>query len=303
MHVLITGGTGLIGRRLCAVLLHEGHDITVLSRQSRDRVRQLCGNVEVWSRLETWPASAGVEAVVNLAGEPIINRHWTARRKRVLIDSRVGLTQALVVRLASQRRPPSVLISGSAIGWYGSRADEGLDESASSANDFAARLCQQWELAALQAAAAGTRVCLVRTGLVLDARGGMLAQLLPAARLGLGATLGDGQQWMSWIHAEDEVRAILHLLKTPAACGAFNLTAPSPVRQKDFMKILAATLKRPGFLQVPAAPLRLLLGERSLLLLGGQHVVPSALSKLGFSFLHPELRPALRDLISKTGTG
>lgn len=301
MRILVTGGTGLIGRRLCAVLLQQGHSVIVLSRQAHSRVRQLCGRVTVWNALDQWPQVPAIDAVINLAGEPIVDRRWSPAQKQRLLDSRIALTQQLVDRMRQSARPPSVLLSGSAIGWYGDRAIPALDESIPAATDFAARLCRDWEQAALQATAFGTRVCLLRTGLVLDARGGLLSQLLPTARLGLGAVLGSGSQWMSWIHIEDHVRALLHLLADTRAAGPFNLTAPEPVSQRQFAQTLAQTLKRPALLRVPAWPLRMLLGERASLVLGGQHVLPRALLDHGFRFRHTQLQTALADLLLPSG--
>ena len=297
MRVLVTGGTGLIGRRLCAALQRDGHGVIVLSRQPEARVRRLCGAVTVWNRLDQWPQVPNIDAVINLAGEPIVDRRWSAAQKQRLLDSRVGLTQRLVERMRRCSRPPSVLLSGSAIGWYGDQDTAVLDESAPVSSDFAARLCDDWEQAALQAVTAGTRVCLLRTGLVLDAQGGLLARLLPPARLGLGAVVGSGAQWMSWIHIEDHVRAMLHLLADAQAAGPFNLTAPEPVSQRQFTQTLAGVLRRPAPLRVPAAALRLLLGERADLVLGGQHVLPRALLDRGFRFRHAQLQPALDQLL------
>lgn len=304
MHLLITGATGTLGRPLCAELLAAGHQLTVLSRQSAERVRAACGGastqpVEVWPTLSAWTAERRFDAVINLAGEPIADARWTLARKARLRDSRIALTEELLRRIAAARQRPEVLLSGSAVGWYGDGGDAVFTESAPAAADFAARLCADWEAAARPVEALGVRLCLLRTGLVLARRGGMLERLRRPFSLGLGARLGNGRQWMSWIH-EDDWRGVAGLLLAdPQARGAFNLTAPVPVTNAEFTAALAHALHRPAWFSAPAWGLKLALGEMAPLLLGGQRVLPAHAQSLGYHFRHPELGGALQDLLGR----
>lgn len=299
LRILITGGTGTIGRPLCGALVREGHRLTVLSRRP-EAVAALCGpGVTAWGTLDAWTDQERFDAVINLAGEPIADRAWTSRRKTALQESRIGLTTRLVQRMQRLAHPPAVLLSGSAIGYYGAQGEQILNESSPAGDDFSARLCAEWEAAARAAAAFGTRVVLLRTGLVLSRSGGMLERLLPSFRLGLGARLGDGRQWMSWIHIDDHRQLMLKLLHDAAARGAYNLTAPAPVRNADFTRQLAQQLGRPAWAVAPAAVLRPLLGQRADLLLGSQRVVPQRLLAKHETFNHPELAAALGDLLPR----
>lgn len=292
MHLLITGGTGFIGRPLCKALLARGHEVTVLSRNPA-RAR-LPGKVRLVERLD---GLRDIEGVVNLAGENLADGRWTSTRKQAFHDSRIGTTRRLVEWMESLPRRPSVLISGSAIGYYGAHGDEELTESAAAGEDFAARLCRDWEAEALRAEGLGVRVCRLRIGVVLSPGGGALAKMLPAFRLGLGGRMGDGQQWMSWIRRADLVQLILWLLRTPAAVGAYNATAPDPVRNAEFAALLAAALKRPALLPMPAPVLRAMFGEMSELLLKGQRVMPAKALAEGFQFRSPRLEMALGDML------
>ncbi|MCU6432717.1 TIGR01777 family oxidoreductase [Undibacterium sp. Jales W-56] len=299
MRILITGGTGLIGRHLCAALLAKGHEISVLSRRPA-MVRGMCGaRVQPLASLQEWTPDKSFDAVINLAGEPIVDARWTARRQQILLDSRVGLTRDLVACMAAATSKPEVFLSGSAIGWYGDTGDQWIDEAATAGHDFAARLCLQWEQQALKANALGIRTVLLRTGLVLDAAGGMLHKLLLPFKLGLGARLGDGQQWMSWIHIDDYVAALLFLLEQTQVQGALNMTAPVAVRNAEFTQTLARVVRRPAWLVAPAALLKIAMGDMAILLLGGQRVTPQALQSYGFVFSYPTLEPALRALLKK----
>jgi len=234
VHILITGGTGLIGRQLCKTLLAEGHELTVLSRNPASVPAKCGAGVHAMAALDEWRSDRAFDAIINLAGEPIVDARWTAQRKQVLWDSRVSLTDKLVQRIAAARHKPGVLLSGSAVGYYGNRGDAMLDESAAAGEDFAARLCKAWEDAALGAESAVARVCLLRTGLVLSRHGGLLGRMLLPFRLGLGARLGDGKQWMSWVHIDDYVGMLLSLLRNAQASGPYNMTAPQPVPNKEF---------------------------------------------------------------------
>ncbi|MEM7194456.1 MAG: TIGR01777 family oxidoreductase [Pseudomonadota bacterium] len=296
MKILITGGTGLIGRALCARL--GSHDVTVFSRVP-SRVTELCGNdVRSMSSLDDWIPSASFDAVINLAGEPIVGRRWSEARKNMLRDSRIGVTAELLEKMQSADVRPQTFISGSAIGLYGDCGSVEIDESSPAASDFGATLCRDWEQAALKAADMNIRTCAIRTGLVLSADGGVLKQMLLPFRLGLGSRIGSGSQWMSWIHIQDQVGAILHLLHNDSCEGAYNLTAPEPVTNSIFTKQLASAVNRPSFLVTPKWALDLLLGESAMLLTGGQRVLPSRLLESGYRFRYPELRQVLNDLLN-----
>jgi uncharacterized protein (TIGR01777 family) len=299
VHILITGGTGLIGRQLCKALLAEGHELTVLSR-NRDAVPAKCGaGVHAMAGLDEWRADQTFDAIINLAGEPIIDARWTAQRKQLLWDSRVSLTRSLVQRVAAARHKPHVLLSGSAIGYYGNRGDALLDESAAAGEDFAARLCKSWEHAAHDAEIFGVRVCLLRTGLVLSRRGGLLGRMLLPFKLGLGARLGDGKQWMSWIHIDDHVGMLLSLLHNAQTSGPYNMTAPQPATNNDFTKTLAKVLHRPAPFIIPAILLKPVMGERACLLLEGQRVLPEKMMAEGYRFSFTNLADTLHDLLGK----
>ena len=300
MKVLMTGGTGFIGKALCRRLQGEGHQLTVLSRQTPRHVWHLCGeDVVPLGSLDDLAPNSRFDAVVNLAGEPIADRRWTEARKKALWDSRVGLTGKLVDFIASADNKPSVLVSGSAVGFYGNRGDEPLDETSPGSEDFSHRLCAAWEESALRAREYGVRVCLLRTGLVVGEGGGFLRRMLLPFKLGLGGRIGDGRQWMSWVHIEDHLAMTLALLGNPALEGAFNATAPNPVPNREFTETLAAVLGRPAILPVPAFVLRAALGEMAGLLLGGQRVLPARFLAQGFRFRYEHLAEALRQALGR----
>lgn len=296
MNILVTGGTGLIGRALCRALLERGCEITVLSRRPAT-VAERCGAVRAIHSLDQWRPGDKYDAVINLAGAPIAGGRWTTRRKRALWDSRVALTERLVEKIAAADARPGVLLSGSAVGFYGDSGDLEVTESAPAGDDFGARLCEAWERAARRAEDLGVRVCLLRTGLVLSRAGGLLARMLPPFRLGLGARLGDGAQWMSWIHIDDQVAMMVKLLFEDAHCGAYNLCAPAPVRNADFTARLAAAVHRPAVLFAPAPVIHAALGEAACLLLGGQRAAPARMTAAGYRFRHAALDGALRQLL------
>ena len=295
MRIFITGGTGFIGRHLCRQWLAEGHEIRVLSRQRPERVVSLCGPVRAAQRLEEMGEP---EVVVNLAGEPILGPRWTARRKAAIWESRVTLTSRLVAHLGGLEAPPKVLLSGSAVGYYGDRGDQVLTESSPPGRDFGAELCVAWEEVALEAERFGVRVCLLRTGPVLGAGGGMLARMLPPFRLGLGGPLGSGRQWLAWIHLQDHLAAIRYLVDHQTLEGPFNLVAPEPVTNRQLARTLGKVLGRPALLPVPASVLRLLLGEQAEILLASQRTLPQRLLEAGFSFRYPQLEAALRQVLA-----
>lgn len=297
MKILITGGTGFIGTDLCHSLIAHNHQLTVLSRRP-DQVASLCGEtVLAITNLNQLQNTDHFDAIINLAGEGIADSRWTAQRKAVLQDSRIKITEQLTLYIARAETKPEVLISGSAIGFYGNRGDTELHEKSSSVNDFAHKLCQQWENAASKVKYDSVRLCILRTGLVVGRNGGFLKSMLLPFKLGLGGRIGNGKQWMSWIHKNDLIAIIELLLNSPTLQGVFNGTSPNPVTNANFSRCLAKTLHRPAWLPVPAFVLKLLLGEMSELLLGGQKVLPKKLAQQKFKFKFPTLDEALQDVL------
>jgi uncharacterized protein (TIGR01777 family) len=293
VHVLITGGSGFIGSALCRSLIADAQRVTVLTRNVARARPRLPPAVALSEDLD---AVRDVDAIVNLAGENLAQR-WTDARKREFVDSRIGTTRRLLGWIAAQPRRPRVLVSGSAIGWYGKRGDEALAEDAAPGDDFGARLCRDWEAAAAKAEALGVRVCVSRTGVVLDRDGGALKRMLLPFRLGLGGPIGAGMQWMSWIARSDLVALIRRLLADDAARGAWNATAPEPVTNAQFARALARCLHRPALLPTPAFALRLAFGEMADMLLTGQRVMPARALAAGFAFAQPRLDRALASLL------
>ncbi|MCG8393735.1 MAG: TIGR01777 family oxidoreductase [Pseudomonadales bacterium] len=298
MKILVTGGSGFIGQHLCRRLAAHGHELIVLSRRPRKAARLLPEEARVIGSLDDIASDELVDGIVNLAGENLFAGRWTERRKKVLFDSRIGVTNAVVALVSRLERKPAVLASGSAVGFYGDAGDAELTEdSAARKRDFGYLLCDAWEQAARPVSRQGVRLCLIRTGIVLGRDGGMLGKLLPVYRMGLGAMLGDGSQWLSWIHIDDMVAILVRALETPGIDGVFNATAPAPVTQREFHHTLAKTVKRPAMLRVPPVALKLGLGEQSTMLLGGQCVYPRRLEQQGFLFRYPDLTSALAHLI------
>jgi len=294
MHFLITGGSGFIGRGLCTRLLADSHRISVLTRNIARARGRVDARVALVDRLD---AVRDVDAIVNLAGENLAEGRWTVPRKQAFFDSRIGTTRHLLAWIAAQAYRPRVLVSGSAIGWYGPRGDEMLDENSAPGDDFAAGLCRAWEDEAMKAGAFGVRVCCIRTGIVLARDGGALAKMLLPFRLGLGGPLGDGRQWMSWIARDDLVEFIVWLAQNERTNGAYNATAPGPVVNADFARELGRALHRPAFMPTPAFALKLLFGEMAELLLTGQRVLPARAAATGFTFRFPELAGAFRAIL------
>jgi uncharacterized protein len=296
MHILITGGTGLIGSGLVKQWRQQ-YQLSVLSRKPA-KVTTMFGNgVTAVAELSDVDFNK-LDAVINLAGEPIAGKRWTEQQKQRLCNSRWDLTEQLASMIKACETPPKVLISGSAIGVYGRQQNQRITEEFSHCHvEFSHQLCQRWESLALEAASPATRVCIIRTGIVLASQGGALQKMLLPFKLGLGGRIGDGKQYMSWIHHTDMLRLIDFLLMHPTLTGIFNATAPTPVTNTEFSQTLAKVLHRPAVLPMPAVVLQLMLGEMADLLLTGQCVIPANLSKAGFNFIYPELEPALSALL------
>ena len=301
MQILITGGTGFIGRRVVRALIKEGHRVSVLSRKSASDVRRLLtSDVRPVKSLTAINPSVAFDAIINLAGEPIMDKRWSHQHKRTLLDSRVGITSELVDLIERMENRPKVLISGSAVGYYGHHdLSEPQNESSVPGSDFAASLCERWEQAARRAESLGVRVCLLRTGIVLHQNNGALHEMLPPFRLGVGGPIGSGKQMMSWIHTDDMTRIITFLLNNDSLRGAFNATAPNPVSNREFAKALGKALRRPAVVPVPGFVLKLLLGESSAMVLNGQAAVPERLQEAGFTWEQPEINAALSQLFLK----
>ncbi|MEI6497067.1 MAG: TIGR01777 family oxidoreductase [Actinomycetota bacterium] len=299
MRIVISGSSGLIGTALVARLRADGHTVVRLVR----RPTAAGGSEAEWN-----PAAGtldpavidGADAVINLSGAGIGDKRWSDSYKAELLSSRLLTTGLLARTIAAVDHKPSVFLSGSAIGWYGPCGDEQLDETAPAGSTFLADICVQWEAAANPAAEAGVRTALLRTGIVLTPKGGALKKQLPLFKIGAGGKFAKGNQWQSWISLDDEIGAICHLLTAPVA-GPVNLTAPNPVTNLEFTKVLAAVLKRPAVLPIPSFGPKLLLGDElaAALLFTGQRVVPAALQASGYVFQHPTLESALRAMLGK----
>ncbi len=297
MKLLITGGTGFIGRLVCKNLTHQGHELTVFSRRPNE-VKSICGqSTTAITSLNDLTPDNHFHAIINLAGEPIANARWTTARKKALRDSRIGITNQLIEFIARAEIKPAVMVSGSAIGFYGDQDDSILDEQSEYFDDFSHHLCADWEQSANQAAGLGVRVCILRTGLVIGKQGGFVQRMLLPFKLGLGGKIGTGRQWMSWIHRADLVAIIELMLNSSDMNGIYNGTAPNPVTNLEFTQSLATILKRPALLPVPGLVLKLMLGEMSELLLGGQRVMPQRLTEQGFKFRFDTLSNALDDIL------
>jgi uncharacterized protein (TIGR01777 family) len=290
MKILLSGIRGFVGARLAERLRERGHEVVGITRER--------GAGVPWDERALVAAAAGAGAIVNLAGENLFARRWSSRRKQELRTSRIETT-SLLARVCAQARV-AAFVSASAVGYYGASGTRGLDERSPPGHDFLAGLCRDWEAAADPARAAGVRTCNARIGVVLAPGGGALANMLPPFRLGLGAPLGSGRQWVSWVHRDDLCDALAYLAESSTASGAYNATAPEPVEMRAFAKALGKAIGRPVFLpNVPGFALKLLLGEVADVLLTGQHVVPARLSADGFRFRYAALEPALAQLFQR----
>lgn len=298
MKILITGGTGLIGRHLIVRLLTLGHAVCVVTRSPEKARQRLDGRVEIWPGLQNISSLDGIDAVINLAGEPIADKRWTEAQKQKLCDSRWILTQRISELIQASTTPPAVLISSSATGYYGDLGEVVVTEEEPPHNEFTHKLCARWEQIACGAQSEHTRVCLLRTGVVLAAKGGILGKMLPPFKLGLGGPIGNGRQYLAWIHIDDMVNGILWLLDNDLR-GPFNMVSPYPVRNEQFAHALGHALDRPAILRVPASAMRLLMGESSVLVLGGQRALPKRLEAAGFSFRWYDLDQALENILGK----
>ena len=300
MTIVITGGTGLIGRALSADLSSDQHDVIVLSRDpgSAPKMPPHVQLVEWDTRSAAgWAHLAeGADAIVNLAGASL-NRRWTPRNKRIIRESRLNAGRAVVEAVEQAAQPPRVVIQASGTGGYGPRGDEVITEQADLGDGFLGRTAAQWEASTEPVEDHGVRRAVIRSSVVLSSEGGAFPLMALPFRFFVGGPLGGGEQWFPWIHMEDEVRAIRFLIQNEAASGPFNLTAPNPVTNTQFSRTLGEVMRRPSFFRVPAFAVRLVLGEMSTVVLTGQRAVPQRLIELGFEFHYLRLKPALRDLV------
>jgi hypothetical protein len=295
MRIVIAGGSGFLGRSLTHALSLGGHDVVWLSRsgsataESRSVTWTPDGSVGAWAS-----AIDGADAVVNLAGESIAGKRWSAAQKERIRESRVLATKSLVAAVNRAAAPPAVFVSGSAVGYYGPLGDETAEEDRPPGHDFLADVCRQWEAEALGVTASGVRLVLARTGLVLDRRGGALPKMLPPFRLGIGGPIGSGRQYWPWIHVADWVGMVQWMITTPSASGPFNITAPAPETNAAFAHALGRAVHRPSFLPTPGFALKLALGDMAdALLLSGQRAIPAKAQHLGFAFGYATLDEAL----------
>ena len=308
MRLLLLGCSGFVGRELVPHLLQLGHQLTLVSRRANPFPALVAERLELlrldpaltasWQDDRLLAALAAAEGVVNLVGEPIAERRWTPAHRQLLLDSRVNSTQLLVRAMAAQATPPAVLVSGSAVGYYGSSVEARFDEASASGGDFLAEICLNWEAAA-DRAPSGCRLVKLRLGIVLGPDGGALGKMLPVFRAGFGGPVGSGRQWMSWIHRTDLCALIAAALQDPAYGGIYNATAPQPVTMAAFSQALGRVLGRPSLLPLPGPLLQLLLGDGASVVLEGQRVLPGHLQQQGFSFRYPELAGALAAATSR----
>jgi uncharacterized protein (TIGR01777 family) len=298
MRIVIAGGSGFLGRPLAAALATDGHDVVTLTRGDGPRRGQTRSRAVTWTPSGgsgPWAAEIdGAGAVVNLAGESIAGRRWSAAHKERILDSRVRATKSLVSAIQAASTPPPVFVSGSAVGYYGPRGDEIIAEDTPPGTDFLAQVCAQWEAEAMHAATNRTRVVCLRTGLALEKDGGALPQMLPPFKFGVGGPVGSGRQYWPWIHRADWIALVQWAIRTPAAAGAINGTAPNPVTNAEFAAALGRAMHRPAIMPAPGFALRLMLGEMAdALLLSGQRAVPERADRLGFTFRYARIDDAL----------
>jgi len=311
---LITGGSGFIGTQLIKQLLLEGHEVTVLTRDEVKTLNhftnvmknsiqpdQTVGKIQTVTNFDELinNNNSSFDVVINLAGQGIADKRWSDSVKQQLIDSRIDTTKALYDYLKDALVKPDVVISGSALGYYGLRNDDTkIDEHGQTDDSFSSQLCVAWEKEAKHIEDLGIRTCYLRTGIVLGKKGGALSKMLPPFKFGLGGPMGSGKQWMSWIHMDDLIGIIRYAIETETVTGAINGTAPNPVTNKTFSTTLGRILKRPAFIPMPAFVMKLMLGEMAEeLLLSGQRVVPNKIIKAGYQFKYPELKNAFESIL------
>lgn len=297
MHILINGGTGLIGSKLCVHFLAQGFQVSILTRNiQKVDVPKGAALIDNLNDENTF-----YDVIINLAGEPLNQNRWNSRVKKDIYDSRIQSTQKIVSYIKKAKVKPKILVTGSAIGFYGASSTKQFSEDSKPADhSFIHKICSDWEAEGMRASEYGIRVCIIRAGIVLDKKKGALAKMLPLFKLGLGAQLGNGNQWMSWIHINDVVGAIDFLLQNVDLRGPFNLVSPGTVTNSDFTKKLAKALQRPSFLKLPDFMVNFLFGEMGdALLLKGQRVLPRNLMQAGYTFKFPILEEAFKDIINR----
>ena len=308
MKLLLTGCTGFIGRELIPLLIKEGHSLTVISRQSKGKLKAIANDQSInviqmnpaksssWDKEEIQDSLKNCEGIINLAGEPIAEKRWTNDHCQEITNSRIETTKNLIKNLRNLKKPPKVLINASAIGFYGSHPQTEFNEEDTQGDDFLANLCKEWESIAKNKPRA-TRLLIVRIGIVLAKDGGALGKMLPIFRAGLGGPIGDGKQWMSWIHRTDLCNLINESVKNSAWSGVVNGVAPNPVRMNEFSNSLGQALGRPSLLSVPGPILKLILGDGARVVLEGQNVQPQRLNKLKFKFNFPMINEAFKSIL------
>ncbi len=304
MKILVTGGTGTIGKPLCVELLRQKFAVAALTRnaeKARDIIHARTQVLE-WNPSKhdiSWADNCGdIDAVVNLAGASIADQRWSRERRKLLISSRINATETIIRAVDQGRIKPEVLINASAIGYYNNHPEKEFTEDDDPGPGFLSEICKEWERSALKAEELGVRVCRIRIGAVLSMDGGALRKMLPIFRIGLGGKLGSGSQWFSWIHITDIISAIIYLIKNEKGSGAFNIVSPEPVTNNEFTKEMSKALNKPAFFTVPNAALRLRFGEMADVLIGSQKVIPKRMTGSGFKFSFPTIYSALEDLLT-----
>ena len=309
MKLLLTGCTGFIGRELIPSLIKEGHNLTVISRQSKEKLKAVANDQSIsviqmnpaesssWNKEEIQNSLKNCEGVINLAGEPIAEKRWTEDHCKEITNSRIETTNNLIKNLSNLKTPPKVLINASAIGFYGSHSQTKFNEESIPGDDFLANLCKEWESIAKNKPRA-SRLVIIRIGIVLAKDGGALGKMLPIFRAGLGGPIGDGKQWMSWIHRTDLCNLIKEIVKNSSWSGVVNGVAPNPVRMNEFSNSLGQALGRPSLLAVPGPILKLILGDGARVVLEGQNVQSQRFNKLKFKFIFPTIKDAFKAILT-----
>jgi uncharacterized protein len=301
MKIAIAGATGFVGSRLVEQLQAQGHEVVILTRSPQQASNRF-GQAQIvgYNPLKSgeWQESiSGCDAVINLAGEPIAEKRWTPAHKREILESRHIGTQKIVEAIARASLKPQVLINASAIGYYGTSDTSKFDENSPAGTDFLAEVCNGWETAAQQVTANGTRLVIVRLGIVLGENGGALGKMLAPFNAFVGGSIGSGKQWFSWIHRDDVVKLLIEAITNPQMQGIYNATAPNPVRMDEFAHTLGTVMNRPAWLPVPSFVLEAMLGEGAIVVLQGQQVIPNHTLAQGFDFQYPTLKPALTAIL------